>query len=345
MNNNTHREIESLGGAIALGEATDAQRVAYREHIASCRTCLQSLGGELELERAAERIRSARDEEVWQPDLRGAVAARLRRRSRVVRFALTLVAMSLGVAFALHLLDALGIARLAPSLAAPLVISAGTTRIVVERAAPPKPTPQPRRLVVTHNVVQMARAAVANVAVVPKSTAVSATPSEIEAVTVHPDAAPARPGQEDVPVWRRGDAGSWRTVSKTTTTSLSETAPQAPVQRVAPIHIAAAYTTREAAPIGGETAIAPQPPPIAVDENAQGTTVFEVMVDEHGNATRCVITKPAGYPVLDDAVCKAAMKVRYAPKTVDGRAVQGIYRDAFTFQTTGTEQGFPKQIQ
>ena len=352
MSAEIHRHIESLGGAIALGEATETERTEYREHIAQCRACLERLGGELELERVAQTVHAARDAEVWEPDLRHVVAGRLRKRSFLLRFALTLAVMLLGVVFTLRLLSALGIARIGPSLAAPLVISAGNARIVVERAAPaPAPKPvmqqQPARLVVTHNVVQIARAAIANIPPQVKPHKLAGPPPEIATVTVHPDSdvAPPRAGQDGVPVWRRGDPGTWRTVSRTTTTSVSETAPQHMTQSVASIHIAAAYTTREAAPVGGETAIAPQPPPIAVQENAQGTTVFEVMVDERGNPTKCVITKATGYPSLDDAVCKAAMKVRYTPKTVDGRPVPGVYRDAFTFHMTPTDQGFPNPIQ
>jgi TonB family protein len=100
-------------------------------------------------------------------------------------------------------------------------------------------------------------------------------------------------------------------------------------------------------PVGGETAINPQPPMIAYDEGAEGTTVFEVLIDERGNPTRCVITKSAGYAVLDNAVCKAAKDARYVPKTVDGRAVAGVYRDAFTFRMSQNDQnieGIPKSI-
>jgi TonB family protein len=86
---------------------------------------------------------------------------------------------------------------------------------------------------------------------------------------------------------------------------------------------------------------------IAYSEGADGTTVFEVRIDEHGNPTKCIITKPAGYTVLDDAVCKAAMKARYTPKLVDGRAVPGVYRDAFTFHMSDDSasiEGVPQTI-
>jgi hypothetical protein len=61
-----------------------------------------------------------------------------------------------------------------------------------------------------------------------------------------------------------------------------------------------------------------------------------------------VITKSSNYAVLDSTVCKAAMNVRYTPKTVGGRAVPGTYQDAFTFRSSQDNQrveGIPKPIQ
>jgi len=90
---------------------------------------------------------------------------------------------------------------------------------------------------------------------------------------------------------------------------------------------------RDAVPLGGENAIVPHPPKVAYDEGAEGTTAFEVSLDQRGTPVKCTITKSSGYAVLDDAVCAAAMKARYSPRTLDGRAVSGIYRDAFTFRS------------
>jgi protein TonB len=150
--------------------------------------------------------------------------------------------------------------------------------------------------------------------------------------------------QSNVPIWRRGDS-TWRTVARTTTTSLSESAPQTLTHSAESIHIAA---TREASPIGGETALNPQPPMIAYDEGAEGTVVFQVFIDERGVPTKCVITKSSNYTVLDATVCKAAMEARYTPKTVGGRAVPGTYQDAFTFRSSQDNQrnneGIPKTI-
>jgi TonB family protein len=98
------------------------------------------------------------------------------------------------------------------------------------------------------------------------------------------------------------------------------------------LQVSSANPATEAAPVGGETAINPQPPMIAYDEGAEGTAVFQVSIDERGVPTKCTITKSSGYQVLDVTVCKAAMSAKYTPKIVNGRAVPGVYSDAFTFR-------------
>jgi hypothetical protein len=65
---------EILAGAIALGEAGDEQRHAYREHLSTCRRCLATIGGEREIERVINVVAQARDQEQWQPDVRRALA-------------------------------------------------------------------------------------------------------------------------------------------------------------------------------------------------------------------------------------------------------------------------------
>ncbi len=59
--------VEVLAGAIALGEATEAEREEYRNHIASCASCLAALGGEREIERVMATVAQARDAETWEP--------------------------------------------------------------------------------------------------------------------------------------------------------------------------------------------------------------------------------------------------------------------------------------
>ncbi|HVN68503.1 MAG TPA: hypothetical protein VMU38_02445 [Candidatus Binatia bacterium] len=66
----------SMAGAIAIGEASDAQRDAYRGHLAECGRCVGELGGEREIERVMAVVAQARDNERWEPDLRRALARR-----------------------------------------------------------------------------------------------------------------------------------------------------------------------------------------------------------------------------------------------------------------------------
>ena len=328
MREKLHQEIESIAGAIALGEATDADRRTYREHIASCADCLNELGGEHEIARTMASVGAAREGEVWEPQLANLFERRARRPSQVVRFAVAFIVTFAGAAAALHFFTV-------PS-AAPLTVTAGAQSVAGAVTKPSNahaPVQQnQRRLVVYHNVVQIARVPVA----LPKS-------PEIAAVTVYPQTAPAPKHSSKAPA---APNPLWRTVSRMTTTALTETAPQR-VSSAESLQLGTAFraTTNEAVPIGGETAISPQPPMIAYAEGAEGTTVFEVLIDERGLPTKCVITKPAGYRFLDDAVCKAAMKARFSPKTIDGRAVPGVYRDAFTFRVSSdTTDGLPKPI-
>jgi TonB family protein len=267
-----------------------------------------------------------------------------------VRWGAGVFSFALAASFGVHALLAAGIPKLdRANASAPVVIDAGATRIVLEQNTPTaKPAPPvaapPQRLVVTHNVVQIARAPVP-AAAAPALPSTDTKPRDLLAVTVHPQQAPPAKQHDDVPVWRRDDT-SWRTVARTTTTSVTETAPQTFTHNAEAIELAANYPTREVGVVGGETAINPQPPMIAYEEGANGTTVFEVLVDERGTPTKCVITKSAGYPVLDETVCKAAMKARYTPKIVEGRAVPGVYRDAFTFHMsddTSDVEGIPQQ--
>lgn len=350
MSVNIHDRIEAIAGAIALGEASDEERREYREHIAACMACLRALGGECEIERVASTVGFARDAEVWEPALGDVVATRMRRRTRGLRWGFSVFGVALAVSFGAHALLAASIGSAAHAPASPVVIDAGATRIVLEqRASAPKPAAPapPQRLIVTHNIVQIARVPIA----APPAETLDAKvekPRELVAMTVHPDAAPQQSSHHaGVPVWRR-NANQWRTIAQTTTTSITETAPETLTHSAESIQVSPTYPTREVAPLGGEAAINPQPPMIAYSEGADGTTVFEVRVDERGMPTKCIITKSAGYPVLDDAVCKAAMKARYTPKSVDGRAVPGVYRDAFTFHmsdqsasTQGIQQTIP----
>jgi hypothetical protein len=63
-------QAEMLAGAIALGEANEAQRNSYRAHLAACPRCCAELGGEREIERVMALPADASKAERWAPDLR-----------------------------------------------------------------------------------------------------------------------------------------------------------------------------------------------------------------------------------------------------------------------------------
>ena len=116
---------EILAGAIALGEAADTDRDAYRGHLAACGHCLADLGGEREIERVMSIAAKARDEERWEPDLR-----KVRTRPKL-RYA-----WNWGAILAVTAILVLGIRVM--QLRAPLV-------------------GRPHAMVVVHNVVTLAR--------------------------------------------------------------------------------------------------------------------------------------------------------------------------------------------
>ena len=89
-------QAEILAGAIALGEAGDAERNAYREHLSVCRRCLVSIGGEREIERVMSVIGQAREQEQWQPQARS-LFARAKSRGPILRWSAAVVAALLVV--------------------------------------------------------------------------------------------------------------------------------------------------------------------------------------------------------------------------------------------------------
>ncbi|MBV9278290.1 MAG: TonB family protein [Candidatus Eremiobacteraeota bacterium] len=346
MKQRRHDRTEVLAGAIILGEATDEERLEYRRHIAQCQACLIAYGGEHELSRLNDVVGEARESEVWEPDVRSPVLARTSPRARIARYGIGLLAACLLVSLIGHFVVGSGLAQIGPSLADPIVVNWESNKIVLERRSvrdAKSPTPAPR-MVVVHNIVQLPRASVpnaqpakVNVAVhVPKpqhhETEVALEQTTASDVGGGSSVKPAESGdtiQSAIPVWRRGAVAHPRYGGGDATPIGSKTAA---------ITIAASYTVRDAAPEGGETAINPQPAQIAILEGAEGTSAFEVMIDETGAPTKCVITKASGWPVLDDAVCKAAMKIHYRPKMINGKPVPGVYRDAFTFRAATQQQ-------
>lgn len=338
-------QAEVLAGAIALGEATDAERQTYRGHVSTCAACLRANGGEREIERAMAVVADARESETWDPDLTAGVRAKMNGRKRWLRTGLSVAGICIAVSLAFNFLAVTGLVRIAPSFADPLVLHYDGQRIVLEHrstAALPQPTAAPRMLV-EHNIVNLTRQPAS--ATVASATQSSTTVQGPAQPAVRYDApksgtrvalAPIDASVRNTPIWRRGSGGGGgNTVVSAATSSVSENAPRYEQSIV----VAPAYTVRAAEPIGGETALTPEPAPIAYAQNASGTSVFEVQIDERGAPTKCTITKSSGYLALDDAVCRAAMKARYEPKLINGKPVSGTYNDAFTFRTNDNGEG------
>ncbi len=226
MNNTTCVQAETLAGAVALGEAGDDERDAYRRHLIACRSCLAELGGEREIERTMRLVALARDAERWEPGARDLFA----RRRASVRFG-----------------------RWAALAGAAAVAVFG--------------------LFVTH-------------------------------------------GRAPV------------------TTPVRQAA-----QRPAPAQVSravAALGTQSGPRLENRADLLALGPAIAGAGGAAGTTAFTVRVDAGGRPLSCTVGKSSGSRALDDAVCRAAMRGRYAPRMVNGRATAGAYRGAVTIGSGGS---------
>ena len=326
---------EILAGAIALGEASEAERDEYRQHVATCASCLHALGGEREIERVMAVVAQAREVETWEPLPRRTGE---RSRARTWRAGLSVLAAAAVISFGVHALVAASLRPPAEPNVANVERSTSTFHVTLEKRAPviapaaPAPvpriaraTPAPRSMVVVHNVVERHGSAV---------TQTTTQTTEVAQAPVPQITAPA----SNVPIWRRDEAMPLQQAARPATTPVPVLSGRAESLAIAPL-----TTIRDVVPIGGDGAIKPRPAPIAYEENAQGTTAFEVLVDERGLPTKCTITKSSGYLALDVSVCKAAMAARYSPRTVNGKATTGIYRDAFTFRPSSDEDsGIPQ---
>lgn len=332
-------QAEMLAGAIALGEATDLERERYRRHISACASCLNTLGGEREIERTMDVVAQARDAENWEPVLASVQSKHRRRFRALTRFAVPAAAAAIAGSLGMHFFAASFVRpiNIAPTVAAAPV--ADVMHVSIERRPPSHAakTQAPPRMVIVHNVITLKAPLPAAHAVSAAAPApAAAAPAETKSTTVVAQAsATAPPETSDVPIWRRGvDPIRRRTIASAPGTL-------APILtgRAESIAMSPSLSVRDVMPLGGDTTINPEPPMIAYREGAEGTTAFEVSVDERGLPTKCTITKSSGYLVLDNAVCRAAMKARFSPRTVNGRAVPGIYRDAFTFRNTTNNEG------
>jgi TonB family protein len=223
-------QAEIWAGAIALGEASDDERGAYRLHLSACARCVTLLGGEREIERVMQTVATARDAETWAPDVR---TLRVRRGSRLPmwRWAFLGTAAAAAVVLSLRLQTA---------------ETTNHTTPVVSQIAELTPSQRDERSI----------AALRNVGTV------------------------------------------------------------------------AAPTVR-----AESLALMPKVPRAGLTTAIGGTTGFQVRVDAHGRPTQCTIVKSSSYGMLDRAVCEAAMQAHYAPRTLDGKPVATVYRDAFTFHT------------
>jgi TonB family protein len=306
----TCRDAEVAAGAIALGEAGDAERDAYRLHLSRCEHCVNALGGEREIERTMQRISDARDAETWQP----AVSPVRQRPRRATGFAWGIGAVAAVVVAAVWFA-----APHSSQPAHPAMVAATTVRAVPAQshqtmrvAAVPVPQhvavapPIEHKRIVEHTVAPLNP---------------PATVAVHHATVTHVAAVPA----PKPPAAKAPTSSDERIVADTGTTSLPPQTPHAESLALLPAVV------RDVTPVGGDNAIVPHPPRIAYYENAEGTTAIDVSVDERGTATKCTVTKPSGFVVLDDSVCAAAMHVRYVPRTVNGRAVSGSYHFAYGF--------------
>lgn len=335
---------EMLAGAIALGEATEAERDAYRRHLAACGRCVDLFGGEREIERVMGTVAAARDTEVWQADVTPALARRPADRRRIV--------LATGGAAAVAALVALGVRVAVPGQAGAGLPPAHPVATVAQRPAPQvhrmavaaafaaraAAQADATKLVVVHNVVTLRHAQPAAdnaVASAPQRPAARRRTSPAAQLPAHSETrTQTLPGPAEKRETIAAIAPTERDQRSLSALRTAERPPAARQQAESIAVVPQPAVIRDAVPIGGDGAIVPNPPAIAYSENAEGTTAVEVTVDERGVPTKCTITKASGYVVLDEAVCRAAMRARFFPRTINGRAVVGVYRDAFTFRST-----------
>jgi TonB family protein len=317
---------ETLAGAIALQEATDGERDAYRRHLASCARCVETLGGEREIERVMSVVAQARDQESWEPDLRNALRDRTRARRGAWTFGLGLGALALAASLSVHLLAA---GTMRPIALAPNTQAAvdSVFHVSLERrsqpqsqavASHPAAAAAATQIHVTHNVV-----AVTVPAARPKPSNVRAAGSPALNAQTDPAIVAALPPSDQA----KSSISSMQTQSAAPVYSH-----QAESLAVTP---ARSIVIRDVAPVGG-TLTLPNPPSIAGREMAaegltEASTTYALAVDERGAPITCVIQKSSGIPAIDESVCRAAMRAKFVPRTVNGKPTTSIYRDAFVF--------------
>jgi Gram-negative bacterial TonB protein C-terminal len=321
---------ETLAGAIALEEATDGERDAYRRHLASCARCVETLGGEREIERVMSVVAQARDQESWEPDLRNALRNRTRARRGAWTFGFGLAALALAVSLSIHLIAA---GTMRPIALAPVntaAVADSVFHVSLERHSQPQNqtvAPHPAALAavpsqqihVRHNVVAVAVPAANPKAV--KTQPAAGLPS-LNAKT-DPAIVAALPPSDRV----KGSISSMQTQSAAPVYSHQ-------AESIA-VNPSRSIVVRDVAPVGGILTL-PNPPSIAGREMAaegitETTTTYALAVDERGAPITCVIQKSSGVPAIDESVCRNAMRAKFVPRTVNGKPTTSIYRDAFVF--------------
>ncbi|MBC5810084.1 MAG: hypothetical protein GIW95_04395 [Candidatus Eremiobacteraeota bacterium] len=134
-----HARYESLGGAVALGEASAGERAEFGAHAAGCKECADAAGAAIAVR---ERFARAEDSERWSPSLETAVAERIHER-RNAKFKLTtsVLAYAIGASVIVNVGFVSGLAgRALDGLrVVPDYRYASVQRIAFERRATPVP--------------------------------------------------------------------------------------------------------------------------------------------------------------------------------------------------------------
>ena len=99
MLRSAHDRFEALAGAVALGEATPAERAELQLHATGCTSCREDSALAANF---ATTVDAARSAEAWRPDIGESVFARIRS-SRANRFRVTVAALGWVVALSIVL--------------------------------------------------------------------------------------------------------------------------------------------------------------------------------------------------------------------------------------------------
>jgi hypothetical protein len=131
-----HDRFEALAGALALGEATPAERAQFADHARICALCAEDAEA---LPATLAFVDAARRSERWQPSLSGELDERLRSR-RETRSRRTFATLGLGIvaSLALNVLFVSGVAgRALDALrVAPDTAPVSGTRLTLEHRPP-----------------------------------------------------------------------------------------------------------------------------------------------------------------------------------------------------------------